>query len=212
MKSILFMLLLLFAGILSSKKSAAQSAEVEQLLLNVEKLAQYKQILADLKKGYQILSSGYNTIKDLSEGNFSLHKSFLDGLLQVSPTVKKYKRIGDIISSQLLLVKEYKLAYKRFKSDNNFTISELSYMGRVYDNLFRWSLQNLDDLATIVTANELRMSDDERLKAIDDLFADIQDKLIFLRQFNSNTTILALQRAKDKKDAATIRNIYGVTN
>jgi hypothetical protein len=37
----------------------AQATELAQLALNIEKLAQFKQILADLKKGYEILSGGY---------------------------------------------------------------------------------------------------------------------------------------------------------
>src|SRR5690554_6616066 len=91
--------------------SSAQTNETAQLLLNVEKLAQFKQILADMKNGYDILNSGYSTIKDLSEGNFNLHKTFLDGLMEVSPTVKKYKRIAETIDYQLLLIKEYRLAF-----------------------------------------------------------------------------------------------------
>lgn len=56
------------------------------------------------------------------------------------------------------------------------------------------------------------MSDDERLEAIDRIFGNMQDKLVFLRHFNNNTTILAVQRAREKKDAVTIKKIYGVTN
>jgi len=168
--------------------------------------------LSDMKKGYEILNGGYNTIKDLSEGNFSLHKTFLDALLEVSPTVKNYKRVADIINYQIILVKEYKSAFNRFKQDNNFNQEELAYLGRVYENLFKQSLNNLDDLITIITANKLRMSDDERLAAIDGLYSDMQDKLLFLRHFNNNTTVLALQRAKEKNDVNTMRLIYGINN
>ncbi len=212
MKKKLFILLLASAGLATTFRVSAQSDELTQLALNIEKLAQYKQILSDLKKGYEIVSSGYNTIKNISEGNFDLHKNFLDGLMQVSPIVKNYKRVADIINYQIILVKEYKAAFNRFKKDNNFNSQELEYLGGVYDNLFKQSLKNLDDLATVITANKLRMSDDERLKAIDNLFADMQDKVMFLRHFNNNTTILAVQRAKERNDAATIRNIYGITN
>jgi hypothetical protein len=71
---------------------SAQSDEAQQLLLNVEKLAQFKEILRDMKKGYEIVSNGYNTIKDISKGSFNLHDAFLNALLQISPTVKKYAR------------------------------------------------------------------------------------------------------------------------
>jgi hypothetical protein len=212
MKKRLFVLLLVLAGVASTFRVSAQSDELQQLALNIEKLAQFKQILSDLKKGYQIVSTGYNTIKNISEGNFDLHKTFLDVLMQISPSVRNYKRVGDIIDYQIILVKEYKTAYSRFKKDNNFNSQELEYLGRVYDNLFKQSLKNLDDLASVLTANKLRMSDDERLKAIDNIFTEMQDKVMFLRHFNNNTTILAVQRAKERNDATTIRNIYGITN
>lgn len=211
MKKRLFILLLASVGVATTFRASAQSDELQQLILNIEKLAQFKQILSDLEKGYQIVSTGYNTIKNISEGNFDLHKTFLDGLMQVSPTVKNYKRIADIINYQIILVKEYKTAFNRFKKDNNFNSQELEYLGSVYDNLFIQSLKNLDDLTTVITANKLRLSDDERLKAIDNIFTEMQDKVMFLRQFNNNTTILAVQRAKERNDAATIRNIYGIT-
>lgn len=211
MKKRLLILLLASAGLAGTFRASAQSAELEQLALNIEKLAQFKQILSDLKKGYEIVSSGYNTIKNISEGNFSLHKTFLDGLMQVSPSVKKYKRVADIVNFQIILVKEYKTAFNRFKRDGHFNPQELEYLDRVYNNLFKKSLENLDDLMTVITADKLRMSDDERLQAIDRIFEDMQDKVMFLRHFNTNTTILAVQRAKEGNDAVTIRSIYGIT-
>ncbi len=109
-------------------------------------------------------------------------------------------------------IKEYKSAYSRFKIDVNFNPQELDYFGKVYANLFSQSLKNLEALTTVITANKLRMSDDERLNAIDDIFISMLDKLIFLRHFNNNTTILAIQRAREKKDANTLQKIYGITN
>lgn len=201
-----------FTGLLFTSTITAQKQEIQQLILNIEKLAQFKQILKDMKKGYEILSGGYNTVKDLSEGNFSLHETFLDALLQVSPTVKNYKRIGDIVNYQVLLVKEYKSAFDRFRDSKNFNTKEIAYLQRVYDNLFKQSLRNLDELTSVITANKMRMSDDERLASIDKIHADMQDKLLFLRNFNNNTAVLALQRAKERNDTQAMRNIYKLNN
>lgn len=212
MKKLFAIISLSFLGMLPAFRASAQADEIAQLLLNVEKLAQFKQILSDMKKGYQILEGGYNTIKNISEGNFSLHKAFLDGLMEVSPTVRNYRRVADIINYQVVLVKEYRKAYDRFKQDNNFNADELAYLGRVYGNLFKESLRNLDELLTVITAGKARMSDDERLQAIDRIYTDMQDKLMFLRHFNNNTTILAVQRAKERNDVQTIRKIYGLNN
>ncbi|MBE7178653.1 MAG: TerB family tellurite resistance protein, partial [Mucilaginibacter polytrichastri] len=77
--------------------SRAQTTEVKQLLLNVEKLSQLKNILRDMKQGYEILRSGYQAISDISQGNFRLHETFLDELYRVSPLVRDYARIGEIL-------------------------------------------------------------------------------------------------------------------
>lgn len=212
MKKLIIMISLSFLGILPAFRASAQADEIAQLILNIEKLAQFKQILSDMKKGYEILSGGYNTIKNISEGNFSLHKAFLDGLMEVSPAVRNYRRVADITNYQIILVKEYRKAYERFRQDHNFNADELAYLGRVYDKLFKESLRNLDELLTVITAGKARMSDDERLQAIDRIYADMQDKLTFLRHFNNNTTILAVQRAKERNDAQAIRKIYGLNN
>ena len=206
MKKLIIILLLSSA----SFRATAQAQELAQLALNIEKLAQFKQILSDLKKAYEILYGGYTTIKNISQGNFNLHQTFLDRLLQVSPAVQKYKRIADIIRLQVQLVKEYKSAYNRFKNNNQFTIQEIDYIGKVYNRLFRQSLQNLDELLNVVTANRLRMSDDERLQAIDRIFSDIQNKIVFLRHFNSGTATLGMQRSREQHDVDVMRKLYEI--
>jgi len=204
-----FYAVLLFV-MMSYGSAFSQSQEAQQLLLNVEKLTQLKQILKDLYKGYQIVSKGYNTIKDISQGNFNLHKAFLDGLMEVSPAVKKYKRVVDIITAQGMLVKEYKNAFNRFKKSDLFNIKEIDYMAGVYTNLFDKSLQSLDELLMVITANKLRMSDDERFAAIDRIFKDMEDKLSFLRNFNRSTNILAMQRGKETIDTKVTEQLYNV--
>lgn len=210
MKKILIIAMLSLAAILPCCQASAQADELAQLALDIEKLNQFKQILSDMKAGYQILEGGYNTVKNISQGNFSLHKAFLDGLLEVSPTVRNYYRVAVIINGQVTLVKEYKNAYGRFKQDGHFSADELAYLGQVYDNLFKESLRNLDELLTVITAGKARMSDDERLQAIDRIYADMEDKLMFLRNFNNNTTILAVQKAKEKNDVQAVQQLYGL--
>jgi hypothetical protein len=192
--------------------SKAQSYEAEQLLLDVQKLSQLKQMLADLKKGYEIVYKGYSTIKNISEGNFNIHQAFLDGLLQVSPAVRNYKKVADIVSLQLKIVSEYKSVFKQFKEARKFTADEIDYMEKVYSNLFDKSIKNLETLTMIITSGTLRMSDDERLKQIDDLYEDMVDKLTFLRHFNNQTSVLALQRTREEKQINFSKKIYGLSN
>lgn len=190
----------------------AQSAEIQQLILNIEKLSQFKKILSDMKKGYDILSGGYKAVKEMSEGNFSLHKTFLDALMQVSPIVKNYKRVGDIIECQFTLMKESRKGADRIIRNERFSAQEIRYFEKVYSNLSRESLRNIDELTSILTADKLRMSDDERLEAIDRIYEDMQQKVLFLNDFNGSASVLALQRSKESNDVNAVRNSYEFKN
>lgn len=209
MKKISILILLLSVGLLPFY-SRAQADEIAQLALNIEKLAQFKQMLSDMKKGYQILEGGYRTIKDISKGNFDIHKKFLDGLLDVSPTVRNYRRIGDIINMELIIVRESKFYRDRFNSDGNFSADDVKQIAKVYNNLLKQSLRNLEELMNVITAGKMRMSDDERLKTIDSIYLDMQDKVGFLRTYNNENKALGIQRAKEKGEVEKIRKLYGI--
>jgi NADPH-dependent curcumin reductase CurA len=106
-------------------------------------------------------------------------------------------------------VKLYKGAFNHFKADKNFTPDEINYMGKVYSNLFDESVKNLDELAMIITAGKLRMSDDERMQAIDKIYTSIEDQFSFLQDFNSSTKYLSLQRQNEQTEIDMSRKIHG---
>lgn len=184
----------------------------EQLALDIQKLAQLKDILSDLYKGYEIIDKGYTNIKNIVSGNFDLHKAFLDGLLAVSPSIKNYEKVEEIINAQAEIIREYSSAERQFRGSGAFSGKELDYISSVYGNLLSLSLKDLDELTRVMTASELRMSDYERLSAIDRIGQSMDEKLAFLRSFNSNTSVQALQRQRELNDIGTVRNLYGIKN
>ena len=207
MKKWLWIILIPLVG----SRSFGQSQEIQQLLLNWEKLSQLRTLLDDMYTGYTIIYKGYSTIRDISENNFSLHKSFLDGLMEISPVVKKYKRIADIISYQLRIVKLSKAAYDKFKLDKNFSFDEIKGIANVYGRLLNEGLKCLDELIMVITAGELRMSDDERLQAIDGIYTKLVDQFSFLKELNNSTAVLSVQREKEQQDIDISRKIHGIT-
>mgnify|MGYP001554247715 CR=1 FL=1 len=193
--------------------SRAQSVAdvIQQLVLDYQKLASLKNILGQMYTGYTVLSKGYGAVKDVAQGNFSLHEAFLDGLYIVSPTVRKYPRIADIINDQALLISEYKSASGAFHQSPRFNPDELAYMMNVYNNLISQSLKNLDDLSMIVTDSQLRMSDAERLTAIDRIYLESHNELSYLRKFNDQAARINWQRSQGKADKQSVKSIYGLT-
>lgn len=200
----IFVMMLLMMGFGCAQ---AQEHEIEVLLLDVEKLLQFKQILTDMQDGYDILVKGYGTVRDLSQGNFDLHKGYLDGLQAVSPAVQGYARIGDIIALQVQLTKEYKAAIKRFSASDLLSLQEMDYVTGVYGRVYKASLTNLEDLVQVITAATMRMSDDERLKNIDRIYKDLTDQWLFVRTFTSDNAVLLMQRKGDRKDVRVLRDL-----
>ena len=202
----LIMLLLVLQVV--TKVSMAQSAEAEQLLLNVEKLSQLRNILQDMKKGYTFVSNGYSAVKNIAQGNFSIHEVFIDGLMLVNPEIRKYGKVAEIVSEQASIVSEYKAALKSFKSSNLLNPDELDYISRVFANLFSQSVDRLDELTMVITASKLRMSDSERLKTIDSIFESTSDQLTFLRSFNRETGLLVRQRQEATADISKLNQLF----
>jgi hypothetical protein len=206
MKKYLIVLFLVSQG----SGAFAQAAEVTQLVLNIQKLNQLRQILNELKAGYEILSTGYTTIKNISEGNFKLHDAFLGALLEVSPAVKNYSRVKDIIDCQLAIMKEYRQVLPKLASSGQFTASELDYIGQLYSGLAGSTLENIDALTMVLTAKKLRASDDERLRLIDQIYDQVSDRLVFLRHFNSNAMLLSAQRQNDRQQTMTLQDLLDI--
>lgn len=197
-------------GLLAPKQSGAQAAEAEQLLLNVEKLAQLKSMLQDLKKGYALLQEGYGAVRDISEGNFSLHENFLNRLLQVSPAVRTYFRVGDIVRTQGRLLSEGRSALRQLAGSGQLSAAELAYAEGVYRRLLQKSTRSLEELILVLTSGALRMSDGERLAAIDALWRTTEEQLGALHRFTSGARLMALARARERSDITAMRKLYSL--
>lgn len=188
----------------------AQANEIQQLALNIEKLTQFRKILRNMYTSYRIIRGGYDKVKDITSGNYSLHEGFLDGLMAVSPAVRNYRRVGDIITNQSQIIKEYRRAFAHFKQSGVFNANEIAYMGTVYDNLLEKSMANLNELTMVIAAGNMRMSDDERLTAIDRLAADVDQQLSFLRSFNNSTGVLTRQRQRAQQEIKSVEKMYNL--
>ncbi len=193
-----------------SVPASAQDQELQQLMLNIEKLMQFKAILADMKTGYRIYQQGYGTISNLSKGNFNLHNLYLTSLMAVSPAVRNNPRIRQIISQQGDLLSEYQRYQSLFRQSGSFDGNELHYIDKVFDQLVRQSNENADDLANVTTANKLRMSDDDRLRTIDRIYNSSTEQLQFLRWFNRKAVLLSLQRSKELQQTQVLQRLYGI--
>ena len=163
-----------------------------------------------MKNGYAALDQDYSAIRNVAEGNFNLHKAFLDGLLLASPNVRHYQRAADIVSLQASLLSKYQSAWPYFQQTYSSRPAELAVIGRVYGGLLYDGLQDLNDLSSVLTDGTLRASDAERMQQIDIIYERVANRVAFIDRFNNSTALLAAQRQGVHDEDRTIQNLHGI--
>ena len=204
----LLLITLLFA-LPPAAKAQSLAQLVEQLTLDYEKLAQLKQMLANMYTGYKKVYNDYEQVRSIAQGNFNLHKAFLDALLAVSPIVRDYVKVQHIIDNEAALVKEYQSAKGYFTGTGRISPAELDAIDNLYGNLLSGSLRNLEELTDVLTDNTLRMGDAERLAAIDRIDRDMTSRLSMIQAFDNTSAVQAGQRGIEQNDIRTMQGLYG---
>lgn len=175
----------------------------------IQQIAALKIYTGYLQKGYQIAKTGLNTIGDIKNGHFKLDQVFFDGLKAVNPKVKHYSRVADIINLHIQAVQLSGKALKAARSSELFSGDELEYAEKVFANNLSSCSELTDELITVLTPGELQLSDDERIKRIDGIYANMNDRYRFINMFYGDLQTLQLQRDKELRDVKAIQKMYG---
>lgn len=208
------MISLLAIGWLATASHSSQAQSVTDLLLQLEldteKLTSMKSTLQDMYKSYELIDKGYKRISNTAKDNFNLHKLFLDGLLAITPAVQNSPHIKEILDAQYDIITQTRAATAQVQSGSLFNAQELDYIIGVYSSLLQRCLRSIEELTMTLTADQLRMSDDQRLQVINRIYNETSGQRSFLRQFNNSVAILATQKAKELNDLTTLKRLYGL--
>ena len=217
MKIYILILSLVFS-ILANAQTLAEwtqqkKTQIEYLL---DQIAANKVSIDYLEKGYEIARTGLNTIQNIKKGDFNLHRDFFGSLEIVNPKIKTYTRVADIIAYQVRIVKNISTTIKNLKESGQFNTDELDYSKTIFENLLDECLKNVDELYLVITSDELqsdgyRMTDDERIKRIDQLYTDMQDKYSFCQSFSKECSVLAMQRLSEQVEIIMSKKLNGMS-
>jgi len=184
-------------------------AQNQTIKLYLQQIAANKVYIEYLQKGYRIAKNGLTTISNIKNGHWNLDKDFIAGLHNINPKIGNYVKAADIITLNVKIVRQTKTAMKKAGSADLFNSGEIGYFDKVFTMLLDVCAMLTDELTVIITPNELTMSDDERIKRIDVLYADMQDSYVFVKRFSNDINIVARQRNKELSEAVMLRNLYG---
>lgn len=175
----------------------------------LEQIAALQVYLGYVKKGYDIANKGLSAIRNIKNGDFNLHRDFFGSLKAVNPRVKNYVKVAAIIALQLRIMKETKETLQGVKQLDQFTTGEIEYCSMIIGNLLEDCLKNIDELMILVTDDQLEMKDDERIKRIDVLYADMQNKYAFNALFSEEMALLSVQRMRELHEVNLSKKLNG---
>ena len=165
------------------------------------------------KKVENVLSKvKLDEISNWTQKQKELYKEYYEELAKVKSIITYYQRIRDITQKQIRLVAEYEKAWKLFQRDDHFKADELIYMQKVYSGILNESMNNIDQIFSVVDSFTLQMSDAKRLEIINTAADQIDATYDDLSRFNMQNIQLSLQRAKSNNDVNAIRKFYGIHN
>lgn len=210
-KLLIVSIIILFAEILPAQTSAEWlSQKKTQKKYLVQQIAALHVYAGYLSKGYTIVKGGLHTIQNIKHGDLNLHVDHFTSLTAVNPKIKSYAKVADIISMEISIAKQAGSAIKRFNSSRQFNSEEIGYLKNVCNNILTACVNNLDDLCNLVTGGDLQMKDDERIQAIDKIYADMQDIQMFTSSFCNNAGGLSIQRMNEENEIILSQKLNGI--
>lgn len=181
-----------------------------QIKYLLKQIAAYK-IYADyLQKGYRIAKDGTELISDIKHGDFHLHNGYFTSLKSVSPAIKNYSKVKEIVSDHFAITTTFRKLIQYSGQSGDLTDIEKEYVRSVYANMNKESEKDLDELILLLTSGQLELKEDERLKRIDLLYVSAKDKLSFTRSFSGQARLLVRQRQNEQLETKVLQKIYGL--
>ncbi|MGN8068399.1 hypothetical protein [Mucilaginibacter sp. 22184] len=188
-----------FAEFFSQKKK-----QKEYLLTQIAALQVY---IGYAKKGYDIVGSGINTVKDIKNGEFSLHSAFFSSLKAVSPAIRNNAKVAEIIALGLAINK----SFNGIRSSSLLSETNRGYIASVREKVLEECAADLEELLLVITSGKVEMTEDERIKRLDNVYAAMQDKSGFTKSFTGQVQALVSQKENEQRSINQSRRLYETT-
>lgn len=157
------------------------------------------------KKGYDIVGGGIHAVKDITNGEFSLHRNFFASLAAVNPAVKNSAAVAEIVNGGLGIIS----VLKSWKA-SELNANDWVYVSLVKANLLAECASDLEELFLIITSGKLEMKDNERLGRLEKLRLSMQDKYDFALSFSTDLRMLIRQKNREQESINQIRRWYEI--
>lgn len=170
----------------------------------LQQIAALQVYIGYAKKGYDIVGSGLNTVKDITNGEFGLHGAFFSSLKTVSPVIRNHAKVADIIAMQLAVSK----AFNGIKNSPLLSLSNQLHILEVKDRVITACLNDLEELLLVITSGRVEMSDEERIRRLENINLAMREKSAFVQSFTADIDLFIRQKTDQQKSINQLRRLY----
>jgi hypothetical protein len=187
-----------FAEWFSQKKT-----QIKYLTQQIAALEQYGSYI---KQGYEISQNGLGDIGGYIKGEHGLHSAYYISLKTVSPEIKANGKADSIAKYAAYIPPQF----DRLNNLNGLDQGNRAYIAQVKAKVLDECNKDLTELQLVITSGYAQLTDDERIKRLDEIYSRMKDKLTFTQSFCNQVRMLSLQRSRELQDIQTLGRYYEI--
>lgn len=176
---------------------------IQQVLAN-------QSLVYALRTGYRVAQYGLQTVWLGKNHELRLHQYFFDVLKTINPKVLEYGRVADFIVKQSRLIRLARKHEQDLRQQRGLNGEQLGYVDRVYDRMRRSAEDLLWELLITILADDLALTDDQRIGRIDALYNEMEVLERAFSRFSMDQQGLVQARKRAQRERLTIQDWYGV--
>jgi hypothetical protein len=185
-----------FAEWFSQKKT-----QIKYLTQQIAALEQYGSYI---KQGYAISQNGLGNIGGYIKGEYGSHTAFYNSLKTVNPQIKSNSKADSIVS----YAKQIPGKFAHLNKLKGLDRDNHAYIAQVEAKVVDECNKDLTELQLVIISGEAQMTDDERIKRLDEIYGRMKDKYAFTQSFCNQVQMLLLQRNRELQDIQTLGRYY----
>lgn len=178
-----------------------------QIKLYIQQIAANKVYIEYLQKGYSIVKTGLTTIGNIKNGHFSLDQMFFDDLQRINPRIRGHAKVLDIVTLNVQIIKRADKLIRETRNSELFKKGEVRHVEKCLELVLTNNAALIDEMESLLKRSALKMSDDERIKRIEELQVSMRSNYSFVNYFEGELRKLLLQKQKEFRDKAVVEDL-----
>lgn len=175
-----------------------------------EHIAQLQVYLKFVKDGYKLVDKGNKLIQQAKNGELSIHDVFYLSLKLVNQRIKNYPGVRKIIDHHSYIATTSAALLKKSAGTTGLTAEDKQYVSATLSRLRTDMSGSLDELMQVLSDHQIEMTDDERIRKIDQLEQYASKRVVFIKYYYAHVMALSEQRKGEQAESAVLRHYYDI--